>query len=66
MRVQDGSNLKLKRPTKPDLPNFHTDSILDCEIDGKLNVSNERSITFSLRNNNHIEFLVEQMSFTES
>ena len=54
MRVQDGSNLKLKRPTKPDLLNLHTDSILDCEIDGEWNVSNERSITFSLRNYNYV------------
>ena len=58
MRVQDGSNLKLKCPTKPDLLNLHTDSILDCEVDGEWNVSNERSITFSLRNHKHTEFLV--------
>ena len=66
MRVQDGSNLKWKRPTKPDLLNLHSESILDCEIDGEWNVSNERSITFSLRNHNHIELLVKQMSFKES
>ena len=54
MRVQYGSNLKLKRPTKPDLLNLHTDFILDCEINGEWNVSNERSITFSLRNYNYV------------
>ena len=54
MRVQDGSNLKLKRPTKPDLLNLHSEFILDCEIDGEWNVSNERSITFSLRNYNYV------------
>ena len=66
MRVQDGSNLKWKHPSKPDLLNLHTDSILDCKIEGEWNVSNERSITFLLRNHNQINILVKQMSFTES
>ena len=30
MRVQDGSNLKWKRPNKPYLLNLHSESILDC------------------------------------
>ena len=66
MRVQDGSSLKWKHPTNPDLLSLLTDSILDCEIYGEWNVSIEISITFSLRKHNHIEFLVEQMSYTES
>ena len=64
--VQDGNNLKWKHPPKCDLLNLHIDSILDCKIEGEWNVSNERSITFSLRNHMKIDFLVDEMSYTES
>ena len=66
MRVQDGNNLKFKHPPKHDLLNFHIYSILYSKIEGEWNVSNERFITFSLRNHIQIDFLVEEMSFTES
>ena len=64
MRVQDKRNSKWKHPPKRDLLNLHLDSILDCKVDGEWDVSNERSITFSLRNHVQIDLIVEQMSFT--
>ena len=64
MRVQDRRNSKWKHPPKRDLLNLHLDSILDCKVDGEWDVSNERSITFSLRNHVQIDLIVEQMSFT--
>ena len=64
MRVRDGNSLKWKHPPKRDLLNLHINSNLDCKIERELNVSNKRS--FSLRNHIQIDFLVEQMSFTES
>ena len=60
MRVQDGRNSKWKHLPKRDLLNFHFESILGCKIDGKWNVSNERSITFLLRNHIQIIVLVER------
>ena len=66
MRVEAGRNLKWKPPLKHDLLNLHLDSILDCKIDGEWNVSNERSITFLLRNHTQIASLVEGLSFKDS
>ena len=41
------------------LLNLHTDFIFDCKIDGEWNVSNERYITFLLRN--HSQILQEEI-----
>ena len=57
----------MEHPPKRDLLNLHIDSILDCKIERKSNVSNEKSITsLQLINHIQIDFLVEEMSFTES
>ena len=53
-RVQDGKKLKWKQLPKRDLLNLHLGSIIDCKIDGKWNVSNERSIICLLRNHTQI------------
>ena len=66
MKVRVGKKLKWKHQPKGDLLNLHKDSILDCKIEGEWNISNIRYFTFSLKNHMRIEFLVEQMSFTES
>ena len=63
MRVEAGSNLKWKHPPKRDLLNLHINSLLHCKIDGEWNVSNERSITFLLRNHTQIATIVERLSF---
>ena len=62
MRVEGGSNLKWKH----DLLDLHLGSILDCKIDGEWDVSNERSITFLLRNYTQISSLVEGPSLKDS
>ena len=66
MRVEPGSNLKRKHPAKRDLLNLHLASILDCNIYGEWNVSNEKLITFLLRNYTQIASLVEELSFKDS
>ena len=46
MRVQAEKNSKWKHSPKRELLNLHLESILDCEIYGEWNVSNEKSIIF--------------------
>ena len=53
-RVKKGNDLTWKHPRKPDPLDLHPASILDCIVDGEWNVSNNRLMTFSLRN--HVAF----------
>ena len=66
MRIEAGSSLKWKHPPKCDLLNLHLGFILNCKIDWEWNVSNERSLTFLLRNHTQIASLVERLSFKDS
>ena len=54
MRVQKGSNLLWKQPTKVDNANMHPASIVECIIDGEWDVSKERNISFKLQNHSYI------------
>ena len=66
MRVQDGRSSKWKYPFKCDLQNLHLESVLNCKIDGEWNVSNERPITFLLRDHIQIELLVQPLYFNDT
>ncbi|CAB4061316.1 unnamed protein product [Lepeophtheirus salmonis] len=46
VRVKKGNNLTWKHPRKPDTIDLHSASILDCDVDGEWNVSNNRFNTF--------------------
>jgi hypothetical protein len=62
MRLENGNNFKWKHPRKPDIMDLHPASILDCDVDGEWDVSNNRFLTFSLRNHIAIASLVEKAS----
>ena len=62
MRVQKGSNLLWKQPTKVDNANMHPASIVECIIDGEWDVSKERNISFKLQNHSYISDLVTDLT----
>ena len=61
-RSQKGSNLKWKQPSRVDKDNLWPASIVDCVIEGEWDVSQERNMTFTLRNNVYISDLVQKIS----
>ena len=54
LRVDLDSNLKWKYPTSNDICVVEADQILQCEIDGEWDVINDRNMTFTLHNHEHI------------
>ena len=61
-RVQKGSNLKWKHPSvRVDKDNLRPESIVECAIDGKWDVSQERNLTYTLRNHVYISNLVQKI-----
>ncbi|KAG1663725.1 Equilibrative nucleoside transporter 3 [Nymphon striatum] len=62
VRVKNGNNLTWKHPRIPDTLDLHYASILDCDVDGEWDVANNRFMTFSLRNHNAINSMVEKAS----
>ena len=62
VRVKKGNNLTWKPPIKPDTLDLHSASILDCDVDGEWDVSNNRFMTFSLRNHNAINSMIDKAS----
>ena len=61
-RVKQDCNLTRKHPPRVDSLNLHPDSILDCKISGEWDVSNQRIVTFRLKNHADISSTVEQIS----
>ena len=61
MRAEPGSDMKWKHPQKPDITDLHLASIVTCKIDGEWDVSNERSMTFLLRNHNEIAASIKEV-----
>ena len=61
-RVQKGSNLLWKQPTKVDNANMHPASIVECIIDGEWDVSKERNISFKLQNHSYFSDLVTDLT----
>ncbi len=60
-RVQKGSNLVWKHPVKADKIDLHNGSIVECPVDGEWDVSQERNMTFTLRNHVYITNLVQNI-----
>ena len=58
MRAETGSSFKWKHPSKPDSLDLNINSILDCEVIGEWDVSNERALSFSLQNHINIALLI--------
>ena len=62
MRVQNGSNLRWKQPTKVDKASMYPASIVGCTIDGEWDVSKERNMNFKLKNHLYVDDLVKDIS----
>ena len=60
-RLDKESNLKWKHPWKPDKAILTDASIVSCTIDGAWDVSRERNVTFTLRNHEYINKIVEDL-----
>ena len=60
-RVQRGSNLKWKQPARINKINLQAESIVECGVDGEWDVSQEKNMTFTLRNHACISNLVKTM-----
>ena len=60
-RVQKGSNLIWKHPLRLDKVNLRQESIVECPVDGKWDVSQERNMTFTLQNHVFISNLVQEI-----
>ena len=58
-RVNKSSNLKWKNPTFPDISEVNPESIFIHQIDGDWDISNDRSLTFTLKNQESIDNLVK-------
>ena len=56
-RVQKGLNLKWKHHASVDKDNLRPESIVECAIDGEWDVSQERNLTYTLRNHVYISNL---------
>lgn len=61
-RVKKSSNLKWKHPIRKDHENLFKDSIISCVIDGEWDVSAERNMTYTLRNHEYINQLVDNLA----
>ncbi|CAB4063630.1 unnamed protein product [Lepeophtheirus salmonis] len=62
VRVKKCNTLTWKYPRKPDTLDLHSASILDFDVDGEWDVSNNRFMTFSLRKHDAINSMVEKAS----
>ena len=62
MRVKPGDNLKWKHPPKPDLIDLHPASIVECHVEGEWDISNQRTMTYVLKNHTYISLLIEHIS----
>ena len=60
-RIKKISNFKWKSPSNPDIDNLVNAEIFECQIVGEWDVSNERAMTFSLRNHTDIDKLVRDL-----
>ena len=60
-RVQEGSNLKWKHPSRVDESDLYAASIVECVVDGDWDVSQKRNLTFTLRNHAYISNLVKNL-----
>ena len=60
-RVQKGFNLIWKHPVRLDKANLWKESIVECPVDGEWDVSQERNMTFTLRNHVFISNLVQDI-----
>ena len=63
MRTNKQSNLKWKHPATQNCLDLHPLSIVDCDVNGDWNVSQQRDMTFSLHNHQEISSLVQQISY---
>ena len=57
-RVSKNCNLKWKNPSSPDIVEMKIEHICECNIIGEWDVSNERLITYTLKNHEQIHKLV--------
>ena len=57
-RVAKSSNLKWKHPVRKDVDTLTKVSIISCVIDGDWDVSTDRNMTYTLRNHEYINQLV--------
>ena len=64
VRVRKDCDLTWKHPPKPDVLNLHSSSIMDWSVNGEWDVSNERCITFRLKN--HAEISEEVMHLSHN
>ena len=60
-QVQKGSKLIWKHPLRLDKVNLRKESIVECSVDGEWDVSQERNMTFTLRNHVFISNLVQEI-----
>ena len=60
-RVDNYSDFRWKHPAKADFDNLKPESIVECHINGKWDVSGERNITCILWNHEYIKQLVQEL-----
>ena len=61
-RVVRSSNLKWKHPVREDVDTLTKESIISCVIDGEWDVSTDRNMTYTLRNHEYINQLVNDIT----
>lgn len=60
-RVNKSSNLKWKNPTFPDISDVNLENIFSYKIDGDWDISNDKNLTFTLKNHESINNLVKDL-----
>ena len=61
-RAKPGNDAKWKHPPKSDILSLYKASILDCNVEGEWNVTNQRVMTFDLKNYMQIASLVDDIN----
>ena len=60
-RVNKNCNLKWKNPSKPDIVDMKPEHIFECKLIGEWDVSNERLMTYRLKNHEQIHNLINDL-----
>ena len=60
-RVRESSNLKWNNPEFSAIVDMNAEHIVSCKIVGDWDVSNDGCVVYTLKNHEHIEYLVKEL-----